>query len=115
MIDTLLTSNIRFIANRDAWAVDWKREKMENFAILLRGAMLARGKVGLKLNVAADRLGGVIEALPSLKSPTVNQTFDGDYAVEVIVDESLEREIIPKLKRLGATEIFTYPLNKVIP
>ena len=115
VIDTLLTSNIRFVANKRAWDVPWKREKMENLAILLKGAMAARGKVGLKLNVAEDKLAGVVDILPALKSPTVNKLYDGDYAVEVIIDESLEREIIPKLKRMGATEIFSYPLNKVIP
>lgn len=115
IIDTLLTSNIRFISSRAAWDIPWKREKMENMAILLKGAIDARGKVGLKLNVARDRLQEVVSYLPALKSPTVNQTADGDYAVEVIIDEHLEREIIPRLKRSGATEIFSYPLNKVIP
>ena len=115
VIDTLLTSTIRFVANRDAWAVGWKREKMENLAMLLTGAIAARGKVGLKLNADADALARVLEMLPALKSPTVNQTHDGGYAVEVIVDEHLERDLIPQLKRAGATEIFSYPLNKVIP
>ena len=115
VIDTLLTSTIRFIANRAAWEIPWKREKMENMAILLKGAIDARSKVGLKLNVARDKLDEVVSYLPALKSPTVNQTADGDYAIEVIIDDHLEREIIPRLKRSGATEIFSYALNKVIP
>ncbi len=115
VIDTLLTSNMRLIASRAAWAVPWKREKMENLAILLRGAMDARGKVGLKMNVPEERLAEVVGYLPALKSPTVNKLSDGDYAVEVIIDEHLEREIIPRLKRSGATGVFSYPLNKVIP
>ena len=115
IIDEILTSTIRFVANKDAWAVDWKREKMENIGMLLTGSIAARGKVGLKMNVEKDRLDAVTEVLPALKSPTVNATRDGDFAIEVIIDEHLEREIIPQLKRLGATEIFSYPLNKVIP
>ena len=115
IIDTLLTSTIRFIASKKAWEVPWKREKMENIAMLLKGAIDARGKDGLKLNVPDGRLDEVVGFLPALKSPTVNKLFDGDYAVEVIIDEKLEREIIPRLKRSGATEIFSYPLNKVIP
>lgn len=115
IIDTLLTSTIRLIASKKAWEVPWKREKMENLAMLLTGAISARGKVGLKLNVANADLNALLGVLPALKSPTVNQTHDGGYAVEVLIDEHLERDIIPKLKRMGATEIFTYPLNKVIP
>ena len=115
VIDTLLTSTIRFVASRDAWATPWKRERMENLGMLLTGSIAARGKVGLKLNADRDKLAAIVEALPALKSPTVNATHDGGYAVEVIVDEHLERDLIPQLKRLGATEIFSYPLNKVIP
>lgn len=115
VIDTLLTSTIRLIASKAAWEVPWKREKMENLAMLLTGAISARGKVGLKLNVADADLNAVLEVLPASKSPTVNQTHDGGYAVEVLIDEHLERDLIPKLKRAGATEIFSYPLNKVIP
>jgi ATP phosphoribosyltransferase len=115
IIDTLLTSTIRFIASKEALAIDWKREKMENIAMLLTGAIAARGKVGLKLNAKKEHLEAIVAMLPALKSPTVNATHDGDYAVEVIIDEHLERDIIPQLKRSGATEIFSYPLNKVIP
>lgn len=116
VIDTLLTSNIRFIANKEAWATPWKREKMENIAMLLRGAMEARAKVGLKMNVPEAKLAEVVGFLPAEKSPTVSRLSDKDWvAVEVILEEKQERELIPRLKRAGATGIITYPLNKVIP
>ena len=115
IIDEILTSTIRFIANREAWETPWKREKMENIGMLLQGSIAARGKVGLKMNVEKPQLDAVIEVLPALKSPTVNALHDGGFAIEVIIDDHLEREIIPQLKRMGATEIFSYPLNKVIP
>ena len=116
ILDTLLTSTIRFIANRDAWAVAWKREKMENMAMLLKGAIEARAKVGLKMNGPEDKISEVIGFLPAEKSPTVSRLADAKWvAVEVILEEKQERELIPRLKRAGATGIITYPLNKVIP
>jgi ATP phosphoribosyltransferase len=116
IIDTLLTSTTRFIANKTAWAVPWKREKMENIAMLLKGAIEARAKVGLKMNVPENRLAEVISFLPAEKSPTVSRLADSAWvAVEVILEDKQERELIPRLKRAGATGIITYPLNKVIP
>jgi ATP phosphoribosyltransferase len=116
VIDTLLTSTIRFIANKDAWAIAWKREKMENIAMLLKGAIDAKAKVGLKMNVPEDRLAEVVAFLPAEKSPTVSRLADSGWvAIEVILEEKQERELIPRLKRAGATGIITYPLNKVIP
>jgi ATP phosphoribosyltransferase len=116
VIDTILTSTTRFVANRDAWNTPWKREKMENIAMLLRGAIEARAKVGLKVNDPEDRLSEVIGFLPAEKSPTVSRLADSKWvAVEVILEERQERELIPRLKRAGATGIITYPLNKVIP
>lgn len=116
IVDTLLTSTPRFIANKAAWDVPWKREKMENVAMLLRGAIEARAKVGLKMNVPESRLAEVVGFLPAEKSPTVSRLADGEWvAVEVILEERQERELIPALKRAGATGIITYPLNKVIP
>src|SRR3954471_365870 len=116
VLDTLLTSTPRLVANRDAWAVPWKREKMENIAMLLRGAIEARAKVGLKMNVPEARLAEVVAFLPAEKSPTVSRLADSNWvAVEVILEERQERELIPALKRAGATGIITYPLNKVIP
>jgi ATP phosphoribosyltransferase len=116
VIDTLLESTPRLIANKKAWDVPWKREKMENIAILLRGAIEARAKVGLKMNVPENRLDEVVSFLPAEKSPTVSRLADSQWvAVEVILEEQQERELIPRLKRAGATGIITYPLNKVIP
>ncbi|HEY8749041.1 MAG TPA: ATP phosphoribosyltransferase [Tepidisphaeraceae bacterium] len=116
VLDTLLQSTPRLIANKRAWEVPWKREKMENIAMLLRGAIEARAKVGLKMNVPEDRLSDVVSFLPAEKSPTVSRLADTKWvAVEVILEEQQERELIPRLKRAGATGIITYPLNKVIP
>jgi ATP phosphoribosyltransferase len=116
ILDTLLQSTPRLIANKRAWEVPWKREKMENIAMLLRGAIEARAKVGLKMNVPEDRLAEVVSFLPAEKSPTVSRLADTRWvAVEVILEEQQERELIPRLKRAGATGIITYPLNKVIP
>jgi ATP phosphoribosyltransferase len=116
IVDTLLKSTTRFVASKAAWADPWKREKMENIAMLLRGAIEARAKVGLKMNVPEARLADVVSFLPAEKSPTVSRLSDKDWvAVEVILEEKQERELIPRLKRAGATGIITYPLNKVIP
>jgi ATP phosphoribosyltransferase len=116
IVDTLLTSTPRLIANKAAWEVPWKREKMENIAMLLRGAIEARAKVGLKMNVPEARLAEVVSFLPAEKSPTISRLADPAWvAVEVILEEKQERELIPSLKRAGATGIITYPLNKVIP
>ena len=100
IIDTILTSTIRFIGNKKAWEIPWKREKMENIAMLLKGAIEGRAKVGLKMNVPAKQLADVIAFLPSEKSPTVSQLADRDWvAVEVILEDKQERELIPRLKR----------------
>ncbi len=116
IIDTLLESTIRFVANKQAWAIPWKREKMENIAMLLRGAIEARSKVGLKMNAPEAKLAEIVSFLPAEKSPTISRlSDDGWVAVEVILEERQERELIPRLKRAGATGLITYPLNKVIP
>jgi len=116
VVDTLLTSTTRFISSKSAWAVPWKREKMENMGMLLRGAIEAKAKVGLKMNVPENKLTEVVSFLPAEKSPTVSRLADQAWvAVEVILEEKQERELIPRLKRAGATGIITYPLNKVIP
>ena len=115
VIDTILESTTRLIANRDAWANAAKRAKIEDLALLLRGAIAARAKVGLKMNVERNILPKILDLLPSEKSPTVNALADETWvAVEVIIDESVERELVPQLHRAGATGIFSYPLNKVI-
>jgi len=116
IVDTLLKSTTRFVASKAAWADPQKREKMENIAILLRGAIEAKSKVGLKMNVPEAKLAEVVSFLPAEKSPTVSRLADQAWvAVEVILEERQERELIPRLKRAGATGIITYPLNKVIP
>lgn len=116
IIDTLLTSTTRLVANKQTWLNAAKREKIENISLLLQGAINAREKVGLKLNAPKEALDAILRLLPSEKSPTVSQLADGMWAaVEVIVEEKQQRELIPKLKRAGATGIISYPLNKVIP
>jgi ATP phosphoribosyltransferase len=115
VIDTVITSTTRLIANRQAWHDKFKREKIENISILLNAAIEARGKVGLKMNVQKDDLELVLKVLPAEKSPTISSLADSDYvAVEVIIDERIERSLVPALKRAGASGIITYPLNKVI-
>ena len=115
-IDTILTSTTRFIANKDSMNIGWKRQKISNIAMLLAGAIEARGKVGMKMNVPRAKLDEVAKLLPAEKSPTVSALADEDWvAIEVIVEERIERELVPNLRQAGATGIITYPLNKVIP
>jgi len=116
VIATLLTSTTRLIANKKAWEDPAKRQKIEDLALLLQGAIAARTKVGLKMNVPRSELDSVLALLQAEHSPTINDLADNDWAaVEVITDEKIERELIPQLKRAGATGLVSYPLNKVIP
>jgi ATP phosphoribosyltransferase len=115
IIDTLLTSTTRFIANKAAWKDKFKREKIENISILLNAAIDAKTTVGLKMNAPKNKLEEILKILPAEKSPTVSALADNKFvAVEVVVDTAVERIIVPKLKRAGASGIITYPLNKVI-
>jgi len=115
ILDTIMVSTTRFIANTDAWKNDFKRQKIENISILLNAAIDARSLVGLKLNIQKQHLKAILDILPAAKSPTVSSLADSDYvAVEILVEERIERDLIPQLKRAGALGIFTYPLNKVI-
>ena len=115
MIDTIVTSTTRFFANRQAWQDKFKREKMENISILLNAAIEARSKVGLKMNIKKGGLDAILKILPAEKSPTVSSLADPDFvAIEVIIDDKIERSLVPALKRAGASGIITYPLNKVI-
>ena len=115
VIDTVITSTTRFIANAQSWQDKFKREKIENIAILLKAAIAARNRVGLKMNVKKGDLDDVLKVLPAEKSPTISSLADSDYvAVEVIIEDKIERVLVPALKRAGASGIITYPLNKVI-
>jgi len=115
IIDTILTSTTRMIANHEAWKDPFKRQKIEDLALLLKGAIEAREKVGLKMNAPKAKLDEILALLPAEKSPTVNQLADQDWvALEVIVEEKVERDLVPQLVRAGATGIFSYQLNKVI-
>jgi len=115
IIDTVVISTTRFIASRQAWADKFKKEKIENIAILLKAAIDARDKVGLKLNIEKNNLDAILKILPAEKSPTISSLADENYiAIEVIVDTKVERILVPALKRAGASGIITYPLNKVI-
>ena len=115
IVEELLQTNTQLIANRASFDDPWKREKIEQIALLLRGALQAEGMVGLKMNVSANELQSVIDILPSITGPTISNLFRSDwFAVEVMVSEKIVRELIPKLLKRGAVGIIEYPLNKVI-
>jgi ATP phosphoribosyltransferase len=115
IIDTLLETNTKLIANKSSWANPAKRKKIETIALLLRGALEAGSKVGLKMNLPKTALEAVAKSLPALRNPTISQLSSPDWiALETIIDESVVREIIPQLKALGAEGIVEYPLNKVV-
>jgi ATP phosphoribosyltransferase len=115
IVDVMLESTTRFIANKTAWEDPWKRQKAQNLLTLLQGALEADSKVGLKMNVPRAQLAQVMEILPALHAPTISNQTDEDWvAVEIIADERLVRDIIPQLKRAGAEGIIEYPLSKVV-
>ncbi len=115
IVEVMLESTTRFIANKEAWADDWKRQKAANLHTLLLGALDADSKVGLKMNVPRTQLDLVMAILPALHAPTVsNQADEAWVAVEIIADESIVRDLIPELKCNGAEGIIEYPLNKVV-
>jgi len=115
IVEVLLTSTTRLVASKEAMADEWKRTKIESLEILLTGAMNARKLVGLKMNLPKDRQDEILSILPSLKNPTISNLADPAWiAAEVILSESEVRELIPALKRAGATGLVEYPLNKVI-
>ena len=115
IVEDVLSSTTRFIANKKSWNDPWKREKMENIAILLKGALAAEGMVGLKMNLKESDLPRIMNILPSLKQPTVSPlTIPGWIALEVVVEEKVVKRMIPDLKRAGAQGIIEYPLNKLI-
>jgi ATP phosphoribosyltransferase len=115
IVDTLLVSTPRLIANHDSWKNSWKRNKIETLAMLLKGALEAEAKVGLKMNIAEKNLGRLLKELPALRNPTISSlSLHGWVAVETIIDEHVVRELIPQLKAAGAEGIIEYPLNKVV-
>ena len=115
IVDTLLESTTRLVANHPAWQDPWKRQKIENIALLLQGALDADNLVGLKMNVAKDNLPAVTALLSSLRKPTVSPLDeDGWVALETIIPEKTVRDILPALRRAGAQGLVEYPLNKVI-
>ncbi|TNJ37844.1 ATP phosphoribosyltransferase [Prosthecochloris vibrioformis] len=115
IVDVLLESNTKLIANKAAWADPWKREKIENMAMLLQGAIYAQGKVGLKMNAPRKALDQIMQIIPGLRQPTVANLANDDWvALEVIVDEQTVRRVIPELKRAGAEGIFEYTISKLI-
>lgn len=116
IVETILESSTRFIANKKAWQDPWKRQKMENIVMLLQGALAAEEKVGLKMNVSKKDLKKVMSLLPALHSPTISALSDtGWYDLDVVIDEKLICDLIPKLKKAGASGIVEYQLTKVIP
>jgi ATP phosphoribosyltransferase len=115
IVETLLESTPRLIANHQAWKDSWKRQKVETLYLLLKAAMEAESKVGLKMNVRDSDLSNLLKSLPALRNPTVSSlSHVGWVAVETIIDEAVVREIVPRLKAAGAEGIIEYPLNKVV-
>lgn len=115
IVDEVLTSTPRFIANRQSYQDPWKRQKIADIVLMLRGAMAAEGKVSLMMNVPRKKLGDVIAVLPALQKPTVADLSDPDWvAVITVCDESIVRHIIPRLKAAGAQGIVEQPVTKLI-
>jgi ATP phosphoribosyltransferase len=115
IIETVLESNTQVIANKQAYADAWKREKIDRIALMLKGAIYAQGRVGLMLNVQQKDLEYVLKVLPALNSPTISALSNTDWvAVNTILEETVVRDVIPRLKSAGATGIVEYPLNKVV-
>ena len=116
IIDTVMESVTTMIANPQSWENEWKKTKIENLKMLLAGALKAEGKVGLKMNIESKQLDQLISILPSMRNPTISSlSQDGWCAVETVIDQHICRDLIPKLRRVGAEGIIEYSLNKVIP
>ena len=115
VVDTILVSTPRLIANQTAWEDPWKRQKIENISLMLRGAMAAEGKVGMMMNVPRDSLEAILKILPALQKPTISSlSAEGWTAVNTIIDEAVVRDIVPRVRAAGAVGIVEYPLNKII-
>jgi len=116
IIDTVCESTTQLIANKKAWSNPEKKKKMQNLSILLKGAILAETRVGLKMNVSKKNLEDVISMLPALRRPTVSSLSHSNWvAVETVIEEADVKRLIPELKKKGAEGIIEYPLNKIIP
>ena len=115
IIDTLMESFPQFVANKNAYKDEWKRQKLERIGMLLKAAQAARDVVGLKMNVPSQDLDKLLEKLPALRNPTVSKLADDNWvAIETVLEESVVRTLIPELKSLGAEGIIEYPLNKLV-
>jgi len=115
IVDVVLESQTMLIANKKSWQDSKKREKIENFNLMLQAAIQAENKVGLKMNVPKNKLDHIMKTLPAMKKPTISNLYGNEWvAVEIIVEEETVRTFIPTLKRAGAEDIIEYPLNKVI-
>ncbi len=115
IIEVIMESTPRLIANKDSWKDRWKREKIKNISLLLNGALIAEGKVGLKMNLKKENLEKILKILPAMKKPTISPLADEKWvAIETIVDKKIVKDLIPELKKNGAEGIVEYPLNKVI-
>ena len=116
ILDTIMESNTQLIANKTALADSWKKTKLENIALLLTAAIKAHGHVGLMMNVRATDLQALLKLLPAMQNPTISALSDNQWvAVNTILTELQVRDLIPKLKAVGATGIVEYPLNKIVP
>ena len=117
IVEVLMESNTQLIANKEAWEDPWKRNKIENIAMLLEGAIRAEGRVGLKMNARRDDVAQIVKLLPALRMPTVAPLAFGEdwVAIETVVEDRQVRHLIPQLKRAGAEGIIEFELNKIIP
>ena len=115
IIHELLETNTQLIANKESWQDSWKKKKINQISLLLKGALKAEGMVGLKMNVPRDKLDNMIKVLPSLTAPTISNLYQKDwFSVETIISESKVRELVPVLQKEGAEGIIEYSLNKII-
>jgi ATP phosphoribosyltransferase len=116
IVDVLMETNTVLIANKQSWADDAKKAKIENIALMLNAALQADTKVGLKLNLERSKLDAVLQEVPALRKPTISSLSDESWiALETVVERELVRELIPALKRMGAEGIIEFPLNKIVP
>jgi len=116
IVDTLLSSFPHFYSSKSAYQDEWKRQKMDRMVLMLKAALLARGKVGLKMNLPEKSLPAILDKLPSLRRPTVSHLAEDNWvAIETVIEDAVARHLIPDLKELGAEGIIEYPLSKIVP